>query len=161
MSSEALKRLNELRKNLDKKSKKVPDYHISSNKDYHISSNKDYHIHRKVTTDDIKTSYRGHNKKEKETKPKNIATIKIKTQIEDLFKYGFSLQTKTKISVSADKHKKYETFRFRDKFQIAALLSEYSKGANMIIFMVDVKNDSIIWNNYGSNEIRVYTVYTL
>jgi len=144
MPSETLRRLNELRENLDKKSRKVPDYHISSNKDYHIT--------KKVTTDDIKSKQR----KKKDTTPKNIVTEKIRNQIKQLFNYGFDVRGKTKISVSADLNQKYERFKFKDEFQVASVLTEYSKGADVIVFIVDVDNDSIIWNNYGSKEIRLY-----
>jgi len=146
MSSEMLKRLDELRKNLDKNSKRTPDYHINSNKDYQI--------HKKVTVNDQRDQPR----KSKNDTPKNIATDKVKNQVKDLFNYGFTLSSRTKILVSADKYQKYDTFKFTDLFQVAAVLSEYSKGADIIVFMVDVRNDSIIWsNNYGSDEIRVYT----
>ncbi len=139
--SKELKRLYELRENLDKKSK-TPDYHISSNKDYHI--------HRKVTTDNLGLQ------KPKKKKPKNIATDKIKKQIKNLFRYGFSLDERTKISVSADKHQKYNTFRFKDEFQLTNVLTEYSKGASVIVFIVDSDKDSIVWSDYGTKEVRLY-----
>ena len=144
MKSKELKRLDELRENLDKNSRKIPDYHITSNKDYHI--------HRKVTTDNL-----GVKKKSKKKKvPTNVATEKVKTQVRNLFNYGLSLDGRTKISVSADRKQKYETFRFRDEFHLTNLLTEYAKGASLIVFMVDFKNDSIIWSSYGTKEIRIY-----
>lgn len=141
MLSDTLKRLNELRENLDKKSRKVPDYHISSNTDYQIV--------KKVTVDNNII-------KKKESTPKNFITERIKTQIRQLFSYGFDVTGKTKISASSNLNLKYERFKFNDEFQVASVLTEYSKGADAIVFIVDVNNDSIIWSNYNSKEIRIY-----
>lgn len=138
--SDMLKRLYELRENLDRNSSRTPDYHINQTKDYHIDEKQDY---------------------KKEVKPKKqkkreAATQNVKNQITELFNYGFSLGRRTQISVTADTNRKYESFRFRDEFQLAPILTEYAKNADLIVFIVDTDNDSIFWYSYGAYEVRVF-----
>jgi len=110
--SKLLDELNQLRKNLDKNDKKYPDYHINT----------------KVVVDD---------KPKTQTVSGPIVTENAKKEIRGLFQYGLNLNMKLEITFSGDKNKKYEIYRFRDKSQLVDTLTEYTRGASRLIFLVD------------------------
>ncbi len=138
--SKLLDELNQLRKNLDKNTKKTPDYHITT----------------KVVVDDKrKMSIPKSNNSQKSDTDIIYSTNKVKNEIRELFQFGFNLSERTKLAMSTNTYEKYETFRFRDKFHLSDILTEYSKYANMLVFLIDTNRNSIFWNNYDVSEVRV------
>jgi hypothetical protein len=147
--SKQLNELYKLREKLDRNAKDTPDYHITTNKDYQI--------HRKVVVNDNrrKTKIKPKSKTKTDNKKKSAVTENIRSQIKELFRYGYDLHSSTQVSVSSNSNQKCQVFKFHDEFQLADTLSEYSKGADMINFIVDIRNDTIFWSERGTKSVRI------
>jgi len=136
MRSKELNRLYDIRKKLDNK-----------------TNYKDYHVKDKQNDNTIKKS---------NTKTSYDYTIASK-QIKILFRYGLVIDPKTKIKIYVNDNDIYnyvnvKIFKFVDEFQLASVLTEYSKKTKILNFIVN-DNKSIIWKNRYDNKIMEVRVF--
>ncbi|MCF7796077.1 hypothetical protein K9M42_03205 [Patescibacteria group bacterium] len=125
--SDNLKRLQQLRENLDKK-----------------RTRKDYHINKKIK---VKERDRTYSDFYKMTPRKEVKELINEYQLEiNCPMYTTEMEYRYK--------REYQTFPFNSKYHLASILGEFAKNARQMVFLLN-SNNSIYWDSGRHTEIRV------
>jgi hypothetical protein len=138
MASKLLEDLKKLRENLEKNTKKAPDYHIKT----------------KVVAGSMKESTHQEKQVNDFIKRTPASPDNIKREIYQLIDYGFD-NSGIQIAITDKLDQKYQTHRFKSITPIIDILNESTKRAKRIIFVFDKDYNTIYWENKGVQEIRI------